>query len=96
MRSFTALEAKRNFGAFLQAADHCAAVTWRGRRRYVLMPAWAYDAFCVLWRENAMKRLAVSVDTALAKFDDGDDKAGLAILREHNALARRLIDKGEI
>lgn len=96
MRRFTALEAKRNFGAFLKAADRFVTVTWRGRPRYVVMPYWAFEAYRSMWRENAINRVVVSVETALAKFEAGEERAGLAILREHNALARRLIDKGEV
>lgn len=96
MRRFTAAEARQNFASLLEAADEIAEITVHGRRRYVVMPAWAFDAYEELRRVNNRRRVVVSVETALARFAQSDDRAGLAVLREHNALARRLIDRGEI
>ncbi len=96
MRRFTAAEARQNFAALLQAADDIVEITVYRRRRYVVMPAWAFDAYEEFRKVNNRRRVVVTVETALARFAEGEDRAGLSVLREHNALARRLIDRGDI
>jgi prevent-host-death family protein len=92
MRSFTAREAARNFGAVLKAADDPVAITWHGQRKFVLMPHLLYEAYVEVSRAHFRNRIVVGVQHALARFDAGDVDAGISILRQSNAWARRVVD----
>ena len=93
MTRFTALQARRNFGAVLKAADDgFVIISKRGRDGYVLMPMWAFRTYERIREANVAGRIAVTTETALAKFRAGDDAAGLTIIRESNSLMKKLLD----
>ncbi|MBI1365198.1 MAG: type II toxin-antitoxin system prevent-host-death family antitoxin [Alphaproteobacteria bacterium] len=93
MACFTAYEARRNFGAVLKAADEGAVVISKhGRNGYVLMPMWAFVTYEHIRQANAEGRLAVSYDTAVAKYREGDRETAFKIIRETNSLMKRLLE----
>lgn len=92
MRSFTARAAARNFGAVLKAVDDPVAITWHGRPKFVLMPHLLYEAYVEVSRAHFSNRIVVGMQHALARFDAGEVDAGVSILRQSNAWARRVVD----
>lgn len=92
MRSFTARQAARHFGEVLKAAHDPVAITWHGRPKFVLMPHLLYEAYVDLSRAHFRNRVVVGMRHALARFDAGEIDAGISILRQSNAWARRVID----
>ena len=92
MRRFTARHAARNFGAVLKAVDDPVIITWHGKPRYVLMPYLLYEAYADVARAHFDNRVIVSIRHALARFDAGEHDAGISILRQSNAWAKRIIE----
>lgn len=93
MRIFAARDAARKFGALLQAAaDGPVGIAWHGSPRFVVVPLALYEAFVAVSRAHFERRVLVSVGDALARFDAGDVEAGVRILRQGNAWARRVLD----
>lgn len=92
MRSFTARQAARNFGEVLKSVDDPVLITWHGAPRFVLMPHLLYEAYRDISRAHFENRVLVSMRHALSRFDAGETDAGISILRQSNAWAKRVID----
>ncbi|MBB5519430.1 type II toxin-antitoxin system Phd/YefM family antitoxin [Amphiplicatus metriothermophilus] len=92
MRIFTADAAKRNFGAMLKAAkDEIVLIRRHGRPLCVVMPYQAFQVYAKIVQAHKRHRIAVTLDSALAKYAAGDDEAGYEILLEANSLMHRLL-----
>ena len=92
MRMFTAREAVRQFSKLLEAAEDPVGITVHGRPRFVLMTHAMYEALIAVSRAHFRHRVVVGMHQALARFDAGDTDAGVSILRQSNAWARRVLD----
>jgi len=91
MRTMTAEEARRRFGALMKAAEaDFVTITRHGKRRYVLMPAWAYDGYEKIREAQVMNRVLLTAETAAAKIL-ADDPAQWKILRESSSLMRQFL-----
>lgn len=90
MRSFSAKQAKQNFGAFLDAARAGpVGVTKHGRLACVLISAADFHEYEVLRYANVKSRLIRRIGEALDKYDQGEDEIADRMLQTVPGLLRR-------
>ncbi|MFQ5562867.1 MAG: type II toxin-antitoxin system Phd/YefM family antitoxin [Parvularculaceae bacterium] len=90
MRSFSAKQAKQNFGAFLDAARAGpVGVLKHGRLACVLVSAADFHEYEVLKYANVKSRIIRRLGEALDKYDRGEDAVADRMLATVPGLMRR-------
>ena len=93
MKSLTAAEAAKKFGRTLKLADAAPVeITRHGTRaRYVLMSAQVFEAYEMIRHAHASERVLATMESAVAKALDSDEK-GFELVRIGNAMMKRFLD----